>query len=322
MQQDYTYAVARIRYRENKLLSDADLNALLSAKDADAVIRLLRDKGWGENSSGNDPDELLRRESEKMWEFIGEIVPDKSNFNFFLVANDFHNLKVAIKAITRDMKPDDMFIHNAVTEPEAIYEAISKREYNSLPEFLIEPAQEAMTVLLQTSDGQLCDIIIDRACMEYVYSLGKDSDEEIIRLYCELFVAAADIKIAVRSAHTKKRVDFISRAMAPCDTLDVERLATAASLGYEDVLKYLADTDYSDAVPAIRVSMSAFEKWCDDRVTEAMKPQKWEPFTIGPIVAYLIARENEIKAVRMILSAKVNGLSDEVIKERLRSMYV
>lgn len=322
MQQDYTYAVARIRYRENKLLSDADLSALLSAKDVDSVIRLLKDKGWGENTSSDDPDELLRRESERMWAFIDEIVPEKSNFDFFLVPNDFHNLKVAIKAITRGIKPDDMFIGNATVSPKIVYEAVEKREYNSLPAFLIEPAREAMTVLLQTSDGQLCDIIIDKACMEYVYRLGKESDEEIIRLYCELFVAAADIKIAVRSAHTGKRLDFITRAMAPCETLDIDRLASAASLGYEDVLKYLEDTRYSDAVPAIRVSMSAFEKWCDDRITAEMKPQKWEPFSIGPIVAYLIARENEIKAVRMILSAKLNGLSDEVIKERLRMMYV
>lgn len=321
MQQDFTYAVARIRYRENKLLSDADLNTLLSAKDADAVIRLLRDKGWGDAST-SDPDELLRRESEKMWEFIGEIVPDKEVFDFFLIPNDFHNLKVAIKSITRDIKPDDMLIRNAVTDPKEIYDAVGKREYERLPEFLINPAKNAMSVLLQTSDGQLCDIIIDKACMEYVYRLGKASDEEIIRLYCELFVAAADIKIAVRSAHTKKRLDFIARAMAPCDTLDADRLAQAASLGYEDVLKYLENTRYSAAIPAIRVSMSAFEKWCDDCVTEAMKPQKWEPFTIGPVVAYLIARENEIKAVRMILSAKVNGLSDDVIKERLRMMYV
>lgn len=321
MQQEYTYAVARIRYRENKLLSDADLNALLSAKDADAVIRLLRDKGWGDNASGG-PDALLRSESEKMWAFIDEIVPDRSQFDFFLAPNDFHNLKVAVKAITRGMKPDDMFIRNAVTDPQLIYEAVSKREYDNLPEFLRETAQEAMTVLLETSDGQLCDIIIDRACMEYVYKLGSESDEPIIRLYCELFVASADIKIAIRSAHTGKRLDFITRAIAPCASLDAARLAAAASLSYEDVLKYLETTRYSAAIPAIRVSMSAFEKWCDDRVTEEMKPQKWEPFTIGPVVAYLIARENEIKAVRMILSAKVSGLSDSVIKERLRNMYV
>ena len=38
MQQDYTYAVARIRFRETALLSDADLLSLLSAKDAEAAL--------------------------------------------------------------------------------------------------------------------------------------------------------------------------------------------------------------------------------------------------------------------------------------------
>ena len=57
-------------------------------------------------------------------------------------------------------------------------------------------------------------------------------------------------------------------------------------------------------------------------MTNAMKPQKWEPFGIGPVVAYIIARQNEIKAVRMILSAKINDLSEDMIKERLRDMYV
>ena len=68
--------------------------------------------------------------------------------------------------------------------------------------------------------------------------------------------------------------------------------------------------------------MSAFEKWCDDYLTEVMRSQKWEPFGIGPIVAYILARENEMKAVRLILSAKINNLSEETVKERLRSMYV
>lgn len=321
MQQDYTYAVARIRFKETKLLSDADLDALLSAKTNEAAMRLLRDKGWGNNADCH-LDELLNIEEKKLWDFIGETVEDRSVLNFLLVPNDFHNLKVAVKCITRDQKPDGLMIGNAVVQPEKLFEAVKMRTYDELPDFLRETAKEAMTTLLQTADGQLCDIIIDKACMEYVYRLGKDSDNEIIRLYCELFVASADIKIAVRCARTQKKPDFIRRALAPCDTLDLEKLTVAAVEGYDAVLSYLATTKYSAAGEAIAASMSAFEKWCDDYLTDVMKPQKWEPFGIGPIVAYIIARQNEFKAVRMIFSAKQNQLSDDVIKERLRGMYV
>ena len=321
MQQDFTYAVARIRFRETKLLSDTDLNALLMSSDVDAVMRLLRDKGWGDNTDCR-PEELLALEENKLWEFINETVDDISVLNFLLIPNDYHNLKVILKCITRDLEPDSMLIEDSVEDAQAIYKAIKSREYGDLPEYLQEVAQDAMTTLLQTSDGQLCDIIVDKACMEHVYRLGKESKSDIIRLYCELFVAAADIKIAIRCANTKKKLDFIRRALAECDTLDVERLAQAACEGKDEVIAYLGTTEYRSAVEAIETSMSAFEKWCDDYMTNAMKPQKWEPFGIGPVVAYIIARQNEIKAVRMILSAKLNNLSENTIKERLRDMYV
>lgn len=321
MQQDFTYAVARIRFRETKLLSDTDLNALLMSSDVDAVMRLLRDKGWGDNTDCR-PEELLSLEENKLWEFINETVDDISVLNFLLIPNDYHNLKVILKCITRDMEPDSMLIEDSVEDAQAIYKAIKSREYGDLPEYLQEVAQDAMTTLLQTSDGQLCDIIVDKACMEHVYRLGKESKSDIIRLYCELFVVAADIKIAIRCANTKKKLDFIRRALAECDTLDVERLAQAACEGKDEVIAYLGTTEYRSAVEAIETSMSAFEKWCDDYMTNAMKPQKWEPFGIGPVVAYIIARQNEIKAVRMILSAKLNNLSENTIKERLRDMYV
>lgn len=321
MQQDFTYAVARIRFRETKLLSDTDLNALLMSSDVDAVMRLLRDKGWGDNTDCR-PEELLALEENKLWEFINETVDDISVLNFLLIPNDYHNLKVILKCITRDQEPDSMLIEDSVEDAQAIYKAIKSREYGDLPEYLQEVAQDAMTTLLQTSDGQLCDIIVDKACMEHVYRLGKESKSDIIRLYCEFFVVAADIKIAIRCANTKKKLDFIRRALAECDTLDVERLAQAACEGKDEVIAYLGTTEYRSAVDAIETSMSAFEKWCDDYMTNAMKPQKWEPFGIGPVVAYIIARQNEIKAVRMILSAKLNDLSENTIKERLRDMYV
>ena len=46
------------------------------------------------------------------------------------------------------------------------------------------------------------------------------------------------------------------------------------------------------------------------------------PFTVGPLFAYVLARQNEISTVRIILSGKLNELDDGMIRERLREMYV
>lgn len=319
---DYTYAVARIRSNELRLFTKKDLETMLAMENYDSCIRFLTEKGWGSDSSNMTGDEILSEERKKIWHLMNELVKEEHAFDVFLVQNDFHNLKVAIKAITRDSSTTKMFAEFGKVPADKIYEAVDKRQYNMLPEYLQKTAKEAMNALLQTSDGQLCDIIIDKACLDCVYEIGQSSDNEIIKLYSELFVASANIKIAVRCAKTQKSLEFIKQTLANCETLNINALSIAASKGTDEICSYLSSTSYKAAIDALKKSPTAFEKYCDDLLTDKMKSQKWEPFTIGPLVAYIIARENEIKAVRLILSAKLNSLDTEIIKERLREMYV
>ena len=53
----------------------------------------------------------------------------------------------------------------------------------------------------------------------------------------------ADIKIAVRSQKTAKSAEFMRRAMAECDSIDVERLSRAALAGTDALREYLMGND-------------------------------------------------------------------------------
>ncbi|HPU63224.1 MAG TPA: V-type ATPase subunit, partial [Mobilitalea sp.] len=121
---------------------------------------------------------------------------------------------------------------------------------------------------------------------------------------------------------TGKDKDFLRRALAPCKSLDIEKLIESAAIGMEAIYDYLTRTVYSDAAPVLKESAQAFERWCDNRIIEYIKPQKYNPFTLSPLAAYLLARENEIKTVRILLSGKRNDIADNVIRERLRDIYV
>ena len=58
------------------------------------------------------------------------------------------------------------------------------------------------------------------------------------------------------------------------------------------------------------------------QVMENMKKAKYTAFGLGPIAAYIFARMTEIGCVRIILSAKFNGTSEETVRERMRELYV
>lgn len=322
MEEQYTYAVARIRAKELTLLNKQDLEQLLAAKDYDDALRSLADKGFGDGENFSNTEELLRYESQKTWKLIGELVKDMSVFDVFLYANDYHNLKASVKAVISDVPTDKLFIKDGTVDPETIFKAVKERDYSLLPEHMRTAAQEAASVLLKTGDGQECDIIIDTAALTAIREAGRKSKNKMIDKYSELTVALSDIKTALRACRVKKPISFIKRALAECDSLNISSLAQAASKSLEDVYEYLSLTDYSDAVEEIKTSMSAFEKWCDNRIMDHIKQQKQNPFTIGPLAAFILARENEIKAVRIILSGKQNSLKDSSVRERLRDLYV
>ncbi|MEG1437195.1 MAG: V-type ATPase subunit, partial [Oscillospiraceae bacterium] len=60
----------------------------------------------------------------------------------------------------------------------------------------------------------------------------------------------------------------------------------------------------------------------DDLIMNCIKPARYKAFGVDPIVAYYLAKDAEIKSVRIILSAKLNHLPADIIRERVRALYV
>ena len=319
---EYTYAVARIRSKELALFSAATIEQLMARKTHEDCLKFLVERGWGGSDTPLSAEMILSREREKTWEDVRELVPDMSAFDILGYPNAFHNLKAAIKEVCTEGTHANIFYKDTTPSAEEILEAVKNSDFASLPENMREAAASGLETLLHTGDGQLCDVIVDRAALGAIYQAGKAASDDVIRDYAESSVAVADIKIAVRSQKTAKSLDFMRSALAPCDSLDVEALAHAALNGLEAIREYLSKTDYAEGADALVKSPSAFERWCDNRVIKAIQPQKYNPFSVGPVVAYVLARENEIKTVRIILSGKLNGLTDDSIRERIREMYV
>lgn len=317
----YIYAVARVRSREQSLLTEAFFSQLVQAADYNACMRLLKEKGWGAETA-LDPEDMLAAQREKTWSFLKEIVGDTSIFNVFLYGNDYHNLKAAIKEAYTGKDFPDLYMKEGAVDYRVIRKAAAENDFQALPEGMRGCAAEAAKVLAHTGDGQLCDVIIDQGALTAIRQAGEASGDDFLKLYGELTAAAGDIRIAVRAARTGKDEAFLGRALADCRTLNKEELIRAAAKGEAAVADYLEKTEYREAAGELRKSVRAFEIWCDNLLMRRIRPQIHNPFGLGPLAAYILARENEGKMVRIILSGKRNGLGEDVIRERMRETYV
>ncbi len=321
MAEQYIYAVARVRSRELSLLNESVIGQLCAASGEEDCLRILNEKGWGNPDLPSE--EMFREEEKKTWAFIRELVPDQMQiFDVFRLTADYHNLKAAVKESCIDGTHPGIYQEDGTLDAGVMETAVAESDYEALPKSMRAVAQEAKETLLQTRDGQLCDAIIDRAALEAVREAGAKTGEKLLQDYGELICATGDIRIAVRSAKCGKDRQFLMKALAPCETLDIELLADAASSGMDAVCAYLDHTVYADAVDELKASVASFERWCDNRMIETIRPQIHNPFGIGPVAAYILARENEIRTVRIILAAKRNSLPEEMLRERVRAMYV
>lgn len=318
---EFLYAVAVVRANELSLLSAQDIEQIISAPDYKRAVALLCDKGYDE-PQGSDYSAMLDSELEKTWELLKTNAPEAEGLNVFVVKNDYQNLKACLKAEVAGTDAAGHLVKPCIIGHEVLLECVRERKFDGLPDFISADAKKAFDTLTKTGNGQSCDIVIDTATLRAIRRFADKADDALVTEYADTFCLAADIKTAVRCARTKKSESFIETALAENPYIDTGALAQAALEGEDAILELLSESDLKDYRTALENGASAFEKYCDDRLISIVKRAKYQAMGIGPLAAYYVAKETEIKALRIILSAKISGASNDTVRERMRELYV
>ena len=319
---EFAFAVAKIRSNENKLLSHAVMDSLVGADSYDDCIRILSEAGYGDFSS-KDSDVILAEKQKEAFNLIYDSCPDKSCIDFLIVKNDFHNFKAILKClVAHDDRMDELLLSPTVCDKELAKKAVMQKQFDLLPKLFSETCAKAYDVLTRTLDGQLCEIILDKACIESMITLAKDSGDEFSISLAEKMAAVSNIKIALRCIRTGKDAEFMKQAFANCSLIDADKLTEASLSGEQALMEYASFVGFAAVASKIPLGYAAFEKECDDILIDCVKDAKFKALGIAPVVAYYFASESEIKTVRIILSCKKNGFGADIIRERVRKLYV
>ena len=318
---NYLFAVASVRAKENSLLTQSDMEQLINAESYKKALALLSEKGY-EIDENSDYSAVLDSELNNVWSYIHEAAEQADSLRAFIVKNDFQNLKAILKAEVMDYKAEHYLVQPSIIEPEKLYEALSSRKFEELPEFIGKTAEEAFEQLTKTGNAQLCDALIDRKTLEAIIAFSKDGGDALLIEYANAYCLAANIKTAYRAIKTKKSSVFLNTAIADNDLINRESFIEAALSGEDEFFEHLSSSGFSDYKDALENSSSAFEKYCDDKLLGLVKKAKMTAFGISPLAAYFVAKETEIKCLRIILSAKQSHISSDIIRERMREVYV
>jgi V/A-type H+-transporting ATPase subunit C len=328
---DYIFASSRVRSVEKHLLSRDKAAAMIDSKTPEDALKILYDIGYGDGSDTLSPgrfETLLKEEIGKVYSFIRSIAPDEKELYPFLYPYDYHNLKVLLKAEFLDMDPQP-FLMDIGTVPVARMTAlVRERNFVGLTDRMRNAILEVVDVFSRTSDPQMIDFILDKACYEEMQESAAAGGHEFIMDYVRLQVDIINLKSFVRCRQMGKSWDFFSQVFIDGGRIQEKIFTGSYDEPYEQFAEKLIPYGLSHAMAEGGAMLretgrfTALERLCDNRLVEFAKSAKYISFGIEPLAAYLIAKEAEIRTVRIIMTGLLQKLSKEEMAQRVRETYV
>ncbi len=325
--ENFIQSSVRIRHAEKKLLTKQQLQRLADAKNLEDAIKLLNETSYSSELSKLDRPEnyeqVLSEVLNKTYKDAMEISPEKSLVEILSCKYDYHNLKVLVKENILKEKFDSMYCMLDGNEIEAFRELALKND-----EGLSKDFKECLDFFETTKDPQDIDIFIDKKYFEKVLSLAEEFKLEMITEYFKAMIDFINLRTFIRCRKQNQVKETLEKVLIKGGDIETDKIL---DMFYEDIeilpikLKaYKIGRVLSKIVEEYKNtnSLNSFEKSMDDYLVEIVRKAKSIHYGAEVIFSFLFAKELEIKNLRLILVGKVNGLSADFIKERLREVYV
>lgn len=327
-QASYPFAFGRVCVLENALVTSDKLKRVLDAKSADDALKGLVEIGYGAGEQVSDVydyEKLIKKDLEVSYAFVHEVTPEEKVTNLFFYHYDYHNIKVLIKAAILKEEAENLLIPYGTIDIEDLKRALKEgtNKVNLPPEMV-----EFINICTDESEIEASEIgyLADGALYKQIARELKTIKHKAIKQY---FSVQADYNnvLAVLRSRNLKDASLISKTYLPLGNFTLNELYNAFEKEGDDFIKILsgknADKGLIEGVEYYfdHGTMSLIEKNRDNYFIRLFKPLSTNPFTIGPVLGYLMAKEQQANIIRLIMVAKINELPQEHVLERLRDLY-
>lgn len=323
---DYLFASSRIRALEKGLLNKERIHRMLESRSLEESIKVLQECNYGleQDLAPGHYEDLLTQEHQKNLALIREL--DEKLGPLFSYQYDYLNIKILLKA-------EFLGLEEAIFSPlgdipvAKLKVAIRERNFAGMTPVMREAAAKAIDAFGKSGDPQSIDLILDAACFEDMKKKAKEFDNPYINDFVAREIDLANIKAFVRIKKQGGRSELLRYSFIPGGKLDLNAFLPHLDEDWDSIGQATAYTDYGntllEALPAAAAGeLGTFEKLLDDHRIEKLKPAKLIAFGVEPLVAFMAAKENDIKIARIILTGKAADLPSERIAEKVRETYV
>ncbi|MDR1133907.1 MAG: V-type ATPase subunit [Synergistaceae bacterium] len=331
---DYGYAVARIRALELQLFEPSRLQRIIDADGLDAALQVLAESGYARwMNEGARYDSALEAELCATFDEFAAFVPDRELIDVFRIPYDFHNVKVLLKGFFKakpgGKKRYDLLTRLGSVPPDDLVSRVESEEYGLLPWRLSETIPSCVSMWEQNADIVEIERALDRRMFAEIISLAASLGFPGVISWTRARVDSENIRNLLRM----KRFGFDSSAAEPFfhdgGTVAVSALVSMISDQPDAWVRNFAYSYAGEAVSAAIGSggfdfseqMPALERALDDLCSSVVKGARYSTTAPENVTAYLWGKEMEIKNIRTILVSKAAKTNREGVKGMMRRGY-
>lgn len=327
----FIQASTRVRIAEKSLLTKDQLYRLAEADTLDELNRILAETSYQTEVSKleqpEDYETMLDHELQKLYAFAYDASPEKKIVDVFALKYVFHNLKVLAKEILQQTDLSKLYVPIGDLPVKALKEAneagVLRREgrYGSM-------LHDILADFHDKNDPGRIDMLADRFYAERLVELAEEVDVPLLKAYAKDTVDLYNLMALFRA----KRANYPLEAYQETVLSGGNLYMTGLYSRYFEPTEQIAQSMYSMKIgDAVRYGLeqyeqtgrlSSFEQQAENHFMRLAQDSKMKSYGPEVIISYLIAKETEIKNLRILYVATRNKMSQDFTRERLRLTYV
>ncbi len=321
----YTYAGPRAKALQNKLLSENELEMLLSAKSFEEAYKNLHQTFFYNYITKQTPQNLpyiLESVVEDAKKTLISIAPKPHLLDVLWLKYDFYNLGAIIKSTMKSIPEEEiekMCFKSGKYPPQLLVKKYTEGKMIDTNVHLLHAAKEAKNYKEVSDIGRAMNINYFRAVKE----IAENNSDQFVKKYISLIIDLFNVRANLRALSYGKENEppypiFISGGSFKREATEnkEELLKKFSCIGGESACKECTD-EYKETG-----SLRMIEKRCDEHITQFIKESSYNAFSIAPLFSYFQGVKNNVQIVRIILVAKRTGMSEYDLRKILRRLYV
>ncbi len=329
---DFIQGVTRTRVLENKLLSRAKIDRIIEAKDIEEVFKSLNETDYANSvasiKKSEDYEIILSNELTRVYKMMREVSKDPIVVDLLALKYDYHNLKVMFKEHLLKKNLSDIYIPIGTTDFDRIKQDFIEGNFKNIPKEFRHAIETVSKDYESTGDPQRIDLILDKLYFIHLYTMAEYTKIPLFIDYVKDMIDFINIKTAVRLKKQGKEMAFFEEVILPNGNVDKDVILYSLNDSIDNMIYKFRNTKISigllKGLESYKSSnrLSDLEKHMDNYLMDLNKPSKYVNFGPEPIFSYIVAKEAEIKTLRIIMVSKLNNVAPEATREKVRDLYV